>query len=441
MKGRGAVSSHSNYLRAAACTGAIFLLVVPARAQLVGIPQVNVPLPPASEVPDPGPVGVFDRPRPELEPQGFRLSGVKVVPSLSVGPTYNSNIFAAASNATGDLLFVEHPALTLDSEPGLLSFTFSGYGDFVQYVNNGQLTNANGGALLGIRGDLAPTLLLESRTSVVYGHQDPASFATSIANGPVPYLPAYTQLSQTLSATRQVGELAASLSGSFQRSTFQNVLINGALLNQTQFNGNVYTVSPKVSYLISPPTWLYVQGTYQRTAFDASGLDSSSFAGVLGADFEIRRLIRGNVYAGYRERTYDASGTSSVSGFTYGLDVAWYPTEILTAKLSGRQDFVDSAVPGTGTSASVVNVRTIQGQLDYEAARQVIVSGVVAYENDNYQSTTRIDDNLKLGLAARYMLGPNAAIDLQYLYSMRRSSQTGFNYDRQQVGLAIKLQY
>lgn len=435
------MSSHRKYLRAAVFAGTILLFVASARAQLLGIPQVNVPLPPASEVPDRGPIGVLDRPRPELEPQGFRLSGMKVVPSLSVGPIYNSNIFAAASNATSDLLFVEHPALTVDSEPGLLSFTFSGYGDFIQYINNGQLTNANGGALLGIRGDLAPTLLLESRTSVVYGHQDPASFATSIANGPIPYLPAYTQLSQTLSATREVGSLAASLSASFQRSTFQNVLINGALLNQTQFNGNVYTVSPKISYLISPPTWVYVQGTYQRTAFDASGLDSGSFAGVLGADFEVRRLIRGNVYAGYRERIYDASGSSSVSGFTYGLDVVWYPTEILTAKLSGRQDFVDSAVPGTGTSASVVNVKTLQGQLDYEAAREAIVSAIVAYENDNYQSTTRIDDNLRIGLAARYMLGPHAVIDLQYLYSIRRSSQTGFNFDRQQVGLAIKLQY
>jgi hypothetical protein len=366
---------------------------------------------------------------------------MKVVPSLSVGPTYNSNIFASASNAAGDLLLVEHPLLTVESEPGLLSFAFSGYGDFVQYVNNGQLTNANGGASLGIRGDLAPTLVLESRTGIVYGHQDPASFATSIANGPVPYLPAYTQLLQTLSATREVGELAASLSGSFQRSTFQNILIDGALVNQAQLNGNVYTVSPKISYLISPPSWLYAQGIYQRNAFDNSGLDSSSFAAVLGADFEVRRLIRGNVYAGYRERTYDASGTNSVSGFTYGLDVVWYPTEILTAKLSGKQDFGDSAVPGAGTSASVVNVRTIQGQLDYEAAREVIVSGVVAYENDNYLSAARVDSNLKMGVAARYMFSPNAVIELQYLYTMRRSSQAGSNYDRQQVGLAIKLQY
>ena len=284
-------------------------------------------------------------------------------------------------------------------------------------------------------------MLLESRTGVVFGHGDPAFFSSPVANGPVPWLPAYTQLSQTLSATREVGVLAASLSGSFQRSTYQNVLIYGTFLNQAQFDGNVYTVSPKVSYLISPPTWLYVQGTYQRNAFDASGSDSSSFAGVLGAEFEIRRLIRGNVYAGYRERIYDSSGTGSVSGFTYGLDVAWYPTEILTAKLSGRQDFGDSAVPGAGTPSSVVNIRTIQGQLDYEAAREVIVTGGVAYENDNYLTTGRIDSSLRMGIGVKYMLGPNAVIDLQYLYSMRRSSETGFNYDRQQVGLAIKLQY
>src|SRR5262249_1142732 len=216
-------------------------------------------------------------------------------------------------------------------------------GNFVQYANNGQLSNENGGALLGIRGDIAPVLILESRTGFVYGHQDPATFATSIANGPIPYLPAYTEFKQTLSATREVGVLGASLSGTFQGSTYQDVLMNGVFFNQTQFNGNVYNVSPKVSYLISPPTRMYIQATYQRTAYDSSSsIDSSSFAGVLGTEFEVRRLIRGNVYAGYRDRIYDSSAIGTVSGVTYGLDVAWYPAEVLTVKLSGKQDFADS---------------------------------------------------------------------------------------------------
>ena len=276
---------------------------------------------------------------------------------------------------------------------------------------------------------------------MVYGHQDPASFSASIANGPVPFLPEYTQFQQTLSATREVGVLGASLAGGCRRSTYQDVLLNGVLLNQSQFNGNTYTVSPRVSYLISPPTRMYVQATYQRNAFDGGGINSNSYTGVLGSEFEFRRLIRGNVYAGFTDWVYDSSAIGTVGGFTYGVDVAWYPTEVLTAKLSGKQYFSNSAAPGATSSASVVNTKTIQGQLDYEAGYQVVLSAIAAYENDNYQSAARIDDIIKIGMTARYMLSSRASIDLLYLYTTRQSSQVGFNYDRQQVGLALKLQY
>jgi hypothetical protein len=428
--------------RAVVYAGALlFFRLVPASAQLLGIPQVNVPLPPPGEAPDPGPVGVLERSRPQLQPQGVQLSGVTVLPSFTVGPTYDSNIFATGSNPVSDILFDERPALSLNSAPGLVSFRFVGYGDFVQYVNNSQLSNVNGGASLGIRGDLAPTLVLESLTGLVYGHQDPASFSTSIANGPVPSLPAYTQFSQTLSATREVGVLGASLSGAFQRSTYQDILLNGALLNQSQFNGNTYTVSPKVSYLISPPTRMYVQATYQRNAYDGGAIDSNSYTGALGTQFEFRRLFRGNVYVGYTDWVYDSSAIGAVGGFTYGIDVAWYPTEVLTAKLSGKQYFSNSAVPGATASASVVNTKTIQGQLDYETGYQIILSAVAGYENDNYQSAARIDEIVNIGLTARHMLNSHASIDLLYLYSTRQSSQVGANYDRQRVGLVLKLQY
>ena len=427
---------------ATVCAGASIIFgLAPASAQLLGIPQINVPLPPPGEKPEPGPIGVLERPRPELQPQGFQLSGVSAFPSLVVGSTYDSNIYATGSNPLGDLLFNQHPALNLNTAPSLTSFRFSVYGDFVEYLNSSQLSNVNGGALLGIRGDLAPTLLLESQTGVVYGHQDPASFSASVVNGPVPYLPAYTQFQQTLSATREVGALGASLSGSFRRSTYQDVLVNGALLNQSQFNGNTYSVSPKVSYVISPPTRLYLQATYERSAYDSGNNDSTSYTGVLGSEFEFRRLIRGNVYGGFTQWAYDSSAMGAFRTFTYGVDVVWYPTEILTAKLSGKQYFSNSATPTATTTASLVNTKALQGQLDYEAGYQVILSAVAAYENDSYESVSRVDNIVKIGLTARYMVNSGASIDLVYLYTTRQSSQVGFSYDRQQVGLALKLQY
>ena len=405
------------------------------------IPQINVPLPPQGEKPEPGPVGVLERPRPELQPHGFQLGGISAFPSLVVGSTYDSNIYATAANPLGDLLFNQHPALNLSSGPGLTSFRFSAYGDFVEYLNNSQLSNVNGGASLGIQGDLAPTLLLESQTGVVYGHQDPSTFSASVVNGPVPYLPEYTQFLQTLSAAREVGALGASLSGSFRRSTYQDVFVNGALLNQSQFNGNTYSVSPRVSYVISPPTRLYLQATYERNAYDSGNNDFTTYTGVLGSEFEFRRLVRGNVYGGFSNWAYDLSAMGAFRSFTYGVDVVWYPTEILTAKISGKQYFSNSAASTATTNASLVNTKALQGQLDYEAGYQVILSAVAAYQNDNYQSASRNDNTIKIGVTARYMVNSSASIDLLYLYTTRQSSQVGFSYDRHQVGLALKVQY
>jgi hypothetical protein len=429
-------------LLATVCAGASLILgPTPASAQLLGIPQINVPLPPQGEKPEPGPVGVLERPRPELQPHGFQLGGVSAFPSLVVGSTYDSNIYATAANPLGDLLFNQHPALNLSSAPSLTSFRFSAYGDFVEYLNNSQLSNVNGGASLGIRGDLAPTLLLESQTGVVYGHQDPATFSASVVNGPVPYLPEYTQFLQTLSATREVGALGASLSGSFRRSTYQDVFVNGALLNQSQFNGNTYSVSPRVSYVVSPPTRLYLQATYERSAYDSGNNDYTSYTGVLGSEFEFRRLVRGNVYGGFSNWAYDSSAMGAFRSFTYGVDVVWYPTEILTAKISGKQYFSNSAASTATTNASLVNTKALQGQLDYEVGYQVILSAVAAYQNDNYQSASRNDNIIKIGVTARYMVNSSASIDLLYLYTTRQSSQVGFSYDRHQVGLALKVQY
>ena len=262
-----------------------------------------------------------------------------------------------------------------------------------------------------------------------------------MANGPVPYLPQYTTFSEGLTAAHEVGNFGTSLFGSFLRSTYQDVPINGILLNQTQFNGNTYTVSPKLSYLVSPPTRAFVQATFQRNAYDTGQFDSSTYAEVLGSEFEIRRLIRGNVFVGYRERYYDSAGIGSVGGITYGLNAAWFPAEVVTVKLSGRQDFADSAVLGTTSSISVVNVKTIQGEVDYEATERVILSAVAAYENDNYQSVSRIDNNIRIGANLKYLLRDGASLDFLYLYSTRQSTETGFSYDRQQVGLSLKLQY
>jgi hypothetical protein len=419
----------------------------PVSAQLVGIPQVAVPLPSPGPVPDPGPIGVLERIRPGVAPQGMQFGGTTVLPALTAGAGYDSNVFAAPSNPSSDVVFHIRPELTLDSGPRELAYRFTGYGDFVEYATNSQLSNQNGGALLGIRGDYTPTVVVESLTGFVYGHQDPSTFAISVpTNGTLPYLPSYTLFSEALTATHEVGEFGASLTGSFLRSIYQDVTINGVLVNNSAFNGNVYSISPLVSYLIAPPTRMYVQATFQRTSYDSDTIDSDTYTAVVGSAFEFRRLIRGNAYVGYKERVYDSSAFGSYGAFTWGLNAAWYPMEVLTVKLTGKQDYYDSAaagpvIVGTSSSLSIVDAKTIQGQIDYEVSDRIILSAVAGYENDNYLNTSRIDGITKLGADFKYLLNYGASIDLLYLYSTRQSTQSAFYYDRQQVGIALRLQY
>ena len=347
----------------------------PAAAQLLGIPQVSVEVPSALAARD-VPVGVLERKVAEQESQGFQLGPMQVSPALAASPIFNSNIFATSTNPTSDLVMSVRPELTLNGAPGSWAYRFNAYGQWDDYHTNSTLSNINGGAGLGISAGSDQELLVESRTGLIYGHQDPATFGSSVQNAAVPYLPAYTVFNQGFTFTHQPGLLGASLSAGFERDDYQNVVVNGNLLNQTQFNGNAFSISPKLNYLISPPTSLFIQGEYVRRDYDNGVNDSGTGAIVLGSKFEIRRLFQGNGYVGYRYRNYDSATIGSIGGFTYGINAAWFPTELMTFKISGKQDFQDSPVVGNGVS--VANVKTIGSELDYEVLPEVILAAVLS---------------------------------------------------------------
>jgi hypothetical protein len=420
------------------CLNAIGLMWSPSvSAQLLGIPGVNVAMPAPGPVQEPGPVGPLERRRPEYDAQGFQLGRINLKPALTVTPTYNSNIFATPSNPTSDGILAVRPEFNLDSGPGSVAYRFNAYGLWNQYFSNSGLSNLNGGAGLGVTAGSDQYLLLESATGFVYGHQDPAGFGVSVQNGAVSFLPSYTTFGQNLSVTHRPGVVGATLAAGYTRADYQNIFVNGFFLNQTQFNGNTYVVSPKVSYLVSPPTDVFLQLTYARQAYDNGANDSTTYAPVIGSDFEIRRLFRGNAFVGYRTRTYDAGST--FSAFTYGVNAVWYPTELMTVKISGLQDFRDT--PVLANSVSTVNARTAIAEIDYEFLPQLVGAAGLSYENDTYQNTSQVDNIYQVGGSLTYLINRNANLGFQYLYSNRSSTNVTYGYERHLAQIALRLQY
>jgi hypothetical protein len=394
---------------------------------------------PAEERGVTGPVAVLQLPRPQLEPAGIWAGGQHFLPSVSVSSDYDSNIFATEVAPAADAVSHLRPQLDVENGTRLISYHLNAYGDFVSYLDHSNLDNANYGTALDIVGDPDPTLRLESRSTLTYGHLDPANFVLPVPNAAVSHLPATQSYEEELSAIRDVNRWGLGLTGGYIRSDFEDVTVGGVTLAQSQMNSNVFRLAPRVSYDVTPLLRGIVQGEYSHEADAEGSLNASTYTATTGLDFELRRLLRGTVTVGYTEHLFDQSQFGGDSGPTYGLSLAWYPSERLTVSATGKQDFTSTIISGVGGTPAVANVMTAQLQVDYDLSQEFVVSGIASYEADTFQSTSRSDMIPSAGVNLLYLINRNWIASAQGRLMRRDSTQAGFSYERVQFGLGLKL--
>ena len=441
----GAAPSQRALRSAAAFAGVMGALaagLAPASAQLVpGITQLEIPRPNANPLATGGPVGVTARLRPEYDALGFPTAQGYFYPTVTGTMLYDDNVFASQLAPSDDLVMHLRPAFSFRSQRNTLSYVASGYGDFAHYLGHESLSNSNAGASLGAIQEIGRDWEIESQSGAKYDHQDPSSFASPVPNTSIAHLPAYTILSEQLSATRRVDRLSLSFGGGYQREDYQNVVIGGALIKESDLNANAFSTTTRLGYALTPLTRVFAEGEYLRRDYDNGVLNSNTYTTVFGTDFEFRRLTRGTVFAGIRQRQYDSALIGSLAAPTFGINLEWFPTRLLTFTAVARQDFADTPITTPTGGSAVVNIQTMQLEGDYEILRQLIGTAVAGYESDAYSLTNRADKTLSLGLSLTYMLNRNLRLIAQYRITERQSSLAGFSYTRDEIGIGLRTQY
>lgn len=422
--------------------GALVAGLTPASAQLVpGITQLEIPRPNGNPLATGGPVGVTARLRPEYDALGFPTAQGYFYPTVTGTMLYDDNVFASQLAPSDDLVMHLRPAFTFQSQRNTLSYVASGYGDFVHYLGHESLSNSNTGASLGVIQEIGRDWEIESQSGAKYDHQDPSSFASPVPNTSIVRLPAYTILSEQLSATRRVDRLSLSFGGGYQREDYQNVVIGGVLIKESDLNANAFSTTTRLGYAVTPLTRVFVEGEYLRRDYDDGVLNSNTYTTVFGTDFEFRRLTRGTVFAGIRQRQYDSALIGSLAAPTFGINLEWFPTRLLTFTAVGREDFADTPITTPTGGSAVVDIKTMQLEGDYEILRQLIGTAVAGLETDTYSLTNRADKTLSLGLSLTYMLNRNLRLIAQYRITERQSSLAGFSYTRDEIGIGLRTQY
>ena len=385
---------------------------------------------------------VQQRSRPDYDAPGLRAGAFMVYPRLEVQAEHNSNIYATATNEVDDTIFHVRPELSIES--GWSQNSLSAYvrGSLNRYVDNDSenvdefSTGGNG------RIDVARL------TSIGFGGNFTSSFEPRTAPDAAANAVEATKLDTAqayVSGTRSAGYLKVSGRADWRSYNYQDgMTLAGTLIEQDTRDRDVVSASGRVDLAISPDTAFFVQATGNERSYDlastalAPNRNSTGAEYLLGANFEVSALVRGEVAVGYYEQDFDEIIYDDTSGYAARAQMEWFPSGLTTVNLAVGRTVEDSATPGVGAFVST----NLSLGLDHELLRNVILNLRTGWGEDAYEGIDRDDRRLTASLGATYLinrrLGVNATVSTLDTQSKGANRDSDFTVNKLAISLVTQ---
>jgi hypothetical protein len=358
-------------------------------------------------------VGVKDRPRPEYDAVGIPAGGFTLLPTLDVAALFQDNVFSSQTFERDDTVAVVSPSLTLRSNWANHSLELNAnstsrfYNDFDVLNSTDYRLSANG------RLDVVRQSSLNGGVSYFNGVESLFENPTIGLREPVQFDNLTTYVGGTWGLAR------ARLSTRFQNDTYDyedGRLFSNAVVEEDDRDRNVSTLNGRVDYSVSPDTSVFLSATKNWRDYDLAppavpvNRNSDGYEALIGVNFDVTRLLRGDFGIGYMEQNYEAPTISDDAGVAWRAQLEWFPTEVLTVTARSQHQIGDSGLAGTpsfvGTQSSLT--------ADFELRRNVIVSADGAVYKEEYKGIARTDDRWSAGIGATYQLNRVAGLNASY---------------------------
>ncbi len=379
---------------------------------------------------------VRDRARPGYDAVGVRAGSFLVLPKLDVSEQYNDNIYATESDEKSDFITNVSPAVNIKSLWSRHSLNL--HAGLSQYWYNSHSSENRLDWNVGADGrlDVLRDTYLTADAGYQQAHEDRGS-PNSLASAAEPT--EYDLFDSSLGLHQRFNRVTASLTGTYDNYDYKNVPRNdGTEINEDARDRKEYLGALRLGYDVSPDTNVYVEGSLNKRDYNqiTNGVDRSSdgYAAVVGSDFKLSRLAEGEVFVGYQKQNYDDEQFSSNGGLAYGAKVNWFVTPLTTVRFSADSTIDESIDPlASGYKAQQVGLG-----VDHELLRNLVLSGDIAYENDDFGDISRKDDVTSATLGATYLLNNFFAVGLNYGIVDRNSNVSGADYTQNRVGITIR---
>jgi len=390
-------------------------------------------------------VSVLQRERPEYSAIGIPFSSFILYPRLVSGLGYTDNVFATTGSKSSDEYAEIDPQIIAQSTWSRNSLLIDAGGLFREFASKSSEDEDGGHLRATGRFDLAGASYALAGADIqrTYEERTDGGFPVGAAT-PVPY----TTYGVFGRGVYQEGRIRASGSVDFRGFNFDSVdataAAGGGKISQSSRDESVTTVAGRGEYAPTPDTGVfgelaYVSSDY-RSLVGVPDRSSHEYRALVGTDFDLTALIRGEVGGGYVDREYNSSTYGSISGFAFRGQVEYFPTPLTTFTVNASRSIQDAVIVNSGGYFS----NLVGLKVDHELLRNLLLNAAVTYEYDEYNQLARHDiiGNARIGF--QYLLSRGVGINASYSYAKRESRAIPtligpqFNVNRLFIGLVLQ---
>ncbi|PHS28248.1 MAG: hypothetical protein COA84_01720 [Robiginitomaculum sp.] len=387
-------------------------------------------------------VSVSERPKPEYQTGGVDLGGFTLLPELTTGLRYNDNIFARRTATTDDFIFKVNPAAIIQSKWSRHSLRFNASVDHNEYldVSSESITDytvgsdarldAGRGLSFGFGGEFQALNEPRTNSSTPTNTTKPIRYDLASVYGNV---------------TREINRVRVALSSTLRDYNYKNgQIIGGGTSLQDDRDRQIVDVNGRFEYAVSPDTSVFFEAAYNDRSYDlqppvvALDRDSDGYELLVGTNFDLTNLIRGEVSVGYLDQSFQSPFLPNINGFAVRANVEWFVTQLTTVTVKGSRSVEDSGIQGaSGFLANKANFK-----IDHELLRNLVLTGQLTYGLDDFKGIDREDERFGGTFSGTVLLRRGVGLTFYYLYADQTSRGTagGSDYTNNEVGFTIKFQ-
>ena len=367
---------------------------------------------------------------------GWRVGSFLVRPELDLEIGYTDNFAADETDPQGSAIYEADVRLSANSDWGRHALNASLYVPTTSYGSNFTTTDAIG--TVDGRFDVDHSFSIDG--GVGYGYRsEPLGFspAGQQLGHPLRYqdTTAHVGFIKTFNRLRLGGRV-----GYGRKDYGDGRLTDGTVVSFDERDVSYVTYDLRADYAVSDSTALFVSAganTRDHRIDLPVNQDSQGYEYLVGANFDLTHLIRGEVGVGYLTQTFDDPAIKSQSGLAVHGSVDWFPDPLVTVNLGAQRSIQDSYSPSTGTFVGT-DVNLIVG---YEFRRNINVTLSSGYSDDEYNGIDRHDTRWNAYAGAEYEANRMLALTFSAGHQEQSSSgvDRGRNYDANVAFFGVRL--